>query len=340
MKYQWFERGAYATSKAKKYLSNSFNPNEIKKIAVIRHAALGDQVIVRPFLIEARKFFPNAEITLVAVSNYMYGVPDDLVDRVHVMLGKHNDKKKAPVSEKIKNIKELGPQDIIFDLASTNRSHWMMALSKATLKIGFPYKYYLRGILYNVCVPRSDFQPEVECMLDMLKLLGHYPEYPLDFAYPDNREICDTDNPYVLYFNGASQRSKIVSQDYMKELISRAAKEHPEFKHIFLEGKNDFEKGDFLQKVAEQHDNCLIQPLQPLDKLIELTAKATLLVSPDTGVRNVGISTHTPTVGIFYSTVPYRYTPHYEKHYVAMSPDGAIPESEAVCKLISKALTK
>lgn len=340
MKYQWFERGAFATSKAKEYLSNSFDPKKIRKIAVIRHAALGDQVIVRPFLIEARKFFPNAEITLVAVSNYMYGVPDDLVDRVHVMPGKHHDKKKAPVSEKIRNIKELGPQDIIFDLASTNRSHWMMALSKATLKIGFPYKSYLKGVLYNVCVPRSDFQPEVECMLDMLKLLGHYPEYPLDFAYPDNRDICEKERPFVLYFNGASQKSKIVSQDYMKALISKAAIEHPEYDHIFLEGKNDFEKGDFLKEVVEQHKNCRIQSLQPLDSLVELTAKATLLVSPDTGVRNVGISTHTPTVGIFYSTVPFRYTPHYEKHYVAMSADGSIPEVESVCNLITKALKK
>ncbi|MCE0493757.1 glycosyltransferase family 9 protein [Vibrio salinus] len=340
MKYQWFERGAYATSKAKEYLSNSFNPNEIKKIAVIRHAALGDQVIVRPFLIEARKFFPNAKITLVAVSNYMYGVPDDLVDHVHVMPGKHKDKKKASVSEKIKNIKELGSQDIIFDLASTNRSHWMMALSKATLKIGFPYKYYLRGILYNVCVPRSDFQPEVECMLDMLKLLGHYPQYPLNFAYPDNRVIKEKDAPYILYFNGASQKSKIVSQDYMKELISRSIAEHPDYIHIFLEGKNNFEKGDFLKKVVEKNDNCLVRPLQPLDDLIELTAKATLLISPDTGVRNVGISTHTPTVGIFYSTVPYRYTPHYEKHFVAMSPDGSIPDVGTVCNLIKEALCK
>ncbi|WP_337237126.1 hypothetical protein, partial [Salmonella enterica] len=80
---------------------------------------------------------------------------------------------------------QLEAQDIIFDVAGTNRSYWMTLLTKAKLKVGFPYKPFLCGTLYNLAVFRSDFQPEVECMLDMLKILGHNPSYPLDFAYPD-----------------------------------------------------------------------------------------------------------------------------------------------------------
>ncbi|CAH8182202.1 hypothetical protein VAE151_500005 [Vibrio aestuarianus] len=57
MQHLWFERGAYASKQAKKYLTHEFSPEKVKKIAIFRHAALGDQVIVRPFLIEARKFF-------------------------------------------------------------------------------------------------------------------------------------------------------------------------------------------------------------------------------------------------------------------------------------------
>ncbi|WNJ96506.1 glycosyltransferase family 9 protein [Vibrio ruber] len=332
MKYQWFERGAFATKKARKYLTEVFSPLSIKKIAVIRHAALGDQVIARPFLIEARKFFPNAQITLVAVSNYQYGMPEDLVDRVHIMPGKDK-KQQTSVLDKIKNIKDLGEQDIIFDLASTNRSHWMMALSQAKLKIGFPYKNYLRGVLYNVCVPRSDFQPEVECMLDMLKILGHNPNYPLDFNYPDHRVEQETTKPFILFFNGASQTSKILSQPQMKALIELSLANHPNIQHIFLEGKNTFEKGDFLEEL-KQYPNFSIQRCLPLEQLIELVAKASLMVSPDTGVRNVAIATHTPTVGIFYSTVPFRYTPRYEKHHIVMNADGRIPDPQEIYQTI------
>jgi len=92
MKHLWFEKGAYAAKSARRYIENEFEPKNIKKIAVIRHAALGDQVIVRPFLVEARKFFPNAEITLVTVSNYLYGTPSELADNTVVMKSREDSK--------------------------------------------------------------------------------------------------------------------------------------------------------------------------------------------------------------------------------------------------------
>ena len=45
MKHLWFEKGGYASKKARFFLANQFNPEQTKKTAVIRHAALGDQVI-------------------------------------------------------------------------------------------------------------------------------------------------------------------------------------------------------------------------------------------------------------------------------------------------------
>lgn len=322
MKHLWFERGAYASKKARHYVENEFKPENIKKIAVIRHAALGEQVIVRPFLVEARRFFPNAEITLVPVSNYMYGVPSDLADRVHVMPGKEPGKTTS-AKDKLDNIKQLGEQDIIFDLASTNRSHWMMALSKAKLKMGFPYKWFYRGTLYNMAVCRSDFQPEVECMLDMLKLLGHNPNHPLDFAYPDHREL--------------KQERKILTKPQMYAVLEQAIQENPDYCHVYLEGKNDFEKGDFYQDLLK-YSNFRIQPCLPLEELVELTAKATLMVAPDTGVRNIAISTHTPTVSAFFATVPFRYTPLYEEHYVVMNPNGETPTTTQICQVIQQHL--
>ncbi|WP_076589018.1 glycosyltransferase family 9 protein [Vibrio ostreicida] len=337
MKHLWFERGAYASKKAQKFIHTEFCPENIKNIAVIRHAALGDQVIVRPFLIEARKFFPNAKITLVAVSNYMYGIPSDLADSTLVMPGRDK-KSTTSFKDKIKNIQQLGEQDILFDLASTNRSHWMVALSKAKLKIGFPYKPYLCGTLFNMAVFRSDFQPEVECMLDTLKLLGHNPSRPLEFGYPDHRQLQDTENPFILYFNGASQLRKILTKEQMYSVLKKAIQDHPHHMHVYLEGKNDFEKGDFFQDLT-QYNNFKIQPCLPLEDLVSLTAKATLMVAPDTGVRNVAIATHTPSVGIFYATVPFRYTPLYEKHHVVMNANGDIPTTEQITQAITDALS-
>ncbi|WP_375754068.1 glycosyltransferase family 9 protein [Vibrio sp. HN007] len=337
MKHLWFEKGAYASKQAKHYLNDEFSPEKVKKIAVIRHAALGDQVIVRPFLIEARKFFPNAEITLIGVSNYQYGMPSDLVDRVIVQPGREQ-KNQVTFKDKIKNTKELGEQDIIFDLACTNRSYWMVGLNKAKLKFGFPYRSYLCGTLYNIAVHRSDFVPEVESMLHMLKMLGHNPTYPLEFAYPDHRDLCNKREPYILYFNGASQLRKILTKEQMKQLVEDATTAYPDVKHIYLEGKNDFEKGAYLQDLTKK-DNFEIQECLPLDEVIELIAKARMVVAPDTGIRNIAISTHTPTIGLFFATVPYRYTPRYERHHIVMNANADAPSSQQIVDAIGVELS-
>ncbi|WP_207923267.1 glycosyltransferase family 9 protein [Marinomonas flavescens] len=337
MKNLWFQRGAYVTKKTREYLTSDFDPKTVKKIAVIRHAALGDQVISRPFLVEARRFFPNAKITLVGISNYQYALPKDLVDYVHIMPGKEL-KESSNFKNKFANIKDLGEQDIIFDLASTNRSCWMTFLTKAKIKVGFPYKSFLRGTLYNLCVYRSDFQAEVETMLDMLRILGHNPPRRLDFAYPDNKLLCEKEEPFILYFNGASQVIKVLSKEKMRDLLEQSITQLPNIKHIYLEGKNDFEKGDYLKDLSQTSANFTIQPCLPLDELVSLVARSSLLVAPDTGVRNIGISTHTPTVGIFFSTVPFRYTPRYEDHHIVMRPDAKTPSTEDIVLAIKTAL--
>ncbi|TQQ49954.1 glycosyltransferase family 9 protein [Vibrio cholerae] len=336
MKYLWFEKGAYASKAARQYLNDHFNPLAVKKIAVIRHAALGDQVIVRPFLVEARKFFPNAEITLVTVSNYLYGTPSELADKTVIMKSR-DDSKQLSLKQKWQDYNQLEAQDIIFDVAGTNRSYWMTLLTEAKLKVGFPYKPFLCGTLYNLAIFRSDFQPEVECMLDMLKILGHNPSYPLDFAYPDNRQICDHAAPYIVYFSGASQLRKILTKPKMRAVIEQTIQQQPNVKHVFLEGKNEFEKGEYLQDLAD-NGSLTIQPCLPLDDLVTFIAKATLVIAPDTGIRNVAISTHTPTVGIFYATVPFRYTPLYEAHTIVMNANGEKPSTEQITSAIDTTL--
>ncbi|ASI89267.1 glycosyltransferase family 9 protein [Vibrio mediterranei] len=338
MNYFWCERGGYVSKKAKQYLTTEFSPEKVRNITVIRQAALGDQVIVRPFLVEARRFFPNAHITLVGVSNYQYGAPTDLADSTVFVSGREK-KQEMTLSKKYQEFSQLPPQDIIFDLAGTARSYWMTLLSKAHLKFGFPYKSFLNGTLYNISVFRSDYQPELECMLDMLKMLGHNPTRPLDFAYPSNLEYVrpDGEKPKILYFNGASTTTKILPQQQMKDLLEKAVQELPNHLHIYLEGKNDFEKGDFVREL-EHKDNFAIQPCLPLDELVSFISTAELVVSPDTGVRNVAVSTHTKTVGIFYSTVPFRYTPLDGRHFIVMNAHGDIPTTENIIQQMKLAL--
>jgi ADP-heptose:LPS heptosyltransferase len=153
----WFTKGVWKRKNIDRKIE-SLTFSDVKKIAILRHAALGDMLLTRSFIIEARKAFPNATITLSVVSNYTRGTPEDLVDRVHIVHG--SDQKEVSLKDRIKRIKELGPQDIIFDLASSSRSTLTCMLTPATLKIGFPYRRFQAKMLYDIATPRSDLNFE------------------------------------------------------------------------------------------------------------------------------------------------------------------------------------
>ena len=317
----WFERGAWASTRGRKALEK-ISPESVGRIVVIRHAALGDMILTRPFLVEAKKYFPNAEIVLSIVSNYSYGVPHDLVDRVHVIQG--SDQPQAGLRAWLTRARELGEADILFDLADTTRSRYLTWLSDAKIKIGFPYRWYLRNLLFDAAVFRSDFVFEAEAMLDTLKLLGANPKTPIQFNWPQHSQHGAVRSlaKRIVYFPFASVRAKCWPKEYFSQLISVLATELPIGKD---EGPADF------MNLAENYRNVECQPVLNLDLTIQLLGNSNLVISNDTGVRNLAISVDTPTLGIFFSTVPHRYWPRGSGHHKAVFlPDGEIPTVEQV----------
>lgn len=333
----WFERGAWVSPKAQQKLKD-INPVDIKSIAIIRHAALGDMILTRAFIAEARKFFPNAKITISVVSNYQFGVPDDMVDRVHVSIG--SDQREVPKREQIKVAKTLGDHDLIFDMAVSSRSLLLCMLNKAKLKVSFPYRKWQR-IFYDACVFRSDFQFEAETLLDMLRLFGANPTTPPNFNVPviAVKPELKQSKPYIIYFTSASIESKCWPAKHFADLIKLLAKQHPNYNHVILEGLAEWESVAPIMSLISadgEVQNVAVQKAVPLDDTLTLLANAELVVSNDTGIRNLAICCPTPTIGIFYSTVPYRYWPRYGEHDAVFQADGGIPSVDAVLKSINK----
>ncbi len=324
----WFERGAWASTRGRRAIAE-MSPESIERIVVIRHAALGDMVLTRPFLVEARKCFPNAEIVLSIVSNYSYGVPHDLVDRIHVIQG--SDQPQASLRARLVRARELGRIDILFDLADTTRSRYLTWLSDAKVKIGFPYRWYLRNLLFDAAVFRSDFVFEAEVMLDTLKLLGANPKTPIQFNWPLHlqRTTEGSTAQNIVYFPFASVETKCWPRENFTELIAVLASQFPRYRHIILAGIGEDEDPFHFSDLADQYPNVLIQPKMNLDLTIQFLAGANLVVSNDTGVRNLAISVDTPTLGIFFSTVPHRYWPRgFGRHKAVFLPEGQIPVVE------------
>jgi len=329
----WFTKGAWASKKAKNIIGD-LSRDQIKKIAVIRHAALGDMVLTRAFLIEARKAFPNAEFTLSIVSNYTRGCPDDLVDRIHIV---HEKGESVSFWERIRRIKELGAHDLIFDLAITNRSMKTCLLNKATLKIGFPYRAIQARLIYDIATCRSDLNFEVNDMLNQLHVFGVKTAYPHEYNMPGT--ALKRERPYIIYFSGASTQYKCWPIDRFSELIKRMSSAYPDHDHLILEGMQDWEKENvvtILQPFHEQHNTGSIQA-NTIEDTTSLLMGADLVIANDTGIRHVAIVSGTPTVGIFFGD-PYRYWPRYRIHEVALPETNGPPEVDEVYAMSVKVL--
>lgn len=318
----WVEKGGYLNERGRRWLS-AMDQQEVRRILVIRQCAFGDMMAARPFLVELRRFFPRAHITLSTVSRYQYALPRDLIDEVHVLDGE------GSLAEQWRSLREPGRYDVLFDLADTSRSRLLSLVTRARVKLGFPYRQVFNRLLFDVGILRSDFHYEAEILLDFLKVMGHKPQYPLEFSLPRHRP--GEARRRIVYFPYAAVSRKSLSQPSWAELIDQAATRFPTYQHVLLEGNKAEESGDFLGDIAGRHANVSVQRRLDLDALAPYLAESALLVSGDTGVRNLALATHTPTLGIFYMTVPFRYWPHYEAcHEAVFHRDGRVPEKSDI----------
>lgn len=336
----WFYKGGWASRNAEEKLS-SLEPESIHSIAVIRHAALGDMVLTRPFMCELRRSFPKAKITLSLASNFTRGAPTDLADSVHTIFG--TDKRDASIIEQFNKTRELGYHDIIFDLAATSRSFWVCALNKAKLKVGLPYREIHRRLLYDLTILRSDFKFEAELLLDMLNMFGIKTRLPLIFNTPG--EAMSRERPYVAYFTSASVPQKCWGTERYVELIRRMAEDYKDYDHIILEGVSEWESVDKLLGPLQDVPNIEVIKSNTVSETISFLKGAGLLVSNDTGIRNLAISVEIKTVGVFFDTTPYRatpfrYWPRYGGHDVVFNMDGSMPSIDAVYESASRLLTE
>ena len=328
MRLNYRRQSAFASKKAKEYLKDR-SPSDIKNIVVIRHAAIGDFMNIRPFLIGVREFFPNAKITLSAISSSMYGLPKDLVDDVHIIdkVFPDNKSKKTGLLYRIKQIKKLQQPDIIFDLTDSTLSLWITFLSGAKLKVGYPYRT-IRRWFYDLATLRSEYVLEADSVQHMLNMLGYKNNMPLRYGfeetYPKN-----VDNQ-IVYFAGASTAPKCWEISKFKELIEKLSLKYPDTKHIILQGVGANEKFLDLYEPLKEKANVSLQEVMPLDKTMQFLANSKCVVANDTGLRNMAIAVETPTVGLFFMTGAFRYWPRDGKHDCVFNPDHTSPDVESV----------
>jgi ADP-heptose:LPS heptosyltransferase len=234
-----------------------------------------------------------------------------------------------------KTYKELGAQDLLFDLTASTRSFILSLVTNAKFKIGFQH-HGLHKFIYDFAIPRSTYRFEAGTFLEQLCPLGIDYQWPPRFAMQVSEII--RDKPYIVYFTTASSVKKSWPAKNFTDLIRNMATELPEYEHVILSGISEWEKevaSDIMSGLANMA-NVIQMNAGPEDEA--LIKGTTLLVSNDTGIRHLGIALDTTTVCIFFLIPPYRYWPRYGRHQVVYNLDGSLPRWEDVASAMRKAL--
>jgi ADP-heptose:LPS heptosyltransferase len=340
MKFAFRKGSAFVSKKAEEYFNHK-EPQDIKNIAVIRHAAIGDWVVTRPFLIELKKFFSNAKITLSVNRSAMYGIPEDLVDYIHIMDkdNPNNKSKKTSLIDRIKQAKKLSKQEILFDLTDSSMSLLLTIFSNADIKVGYPYRS-IRRWFYDISTLRSDFVLETISMLHQINILGaNTKHYPLEYQL--TKKTTNLEKPYIIYFAGASMKNRFWGDDNFISLIEKMSLQYPQYKHVILKGIKEDEQFNEIYQPFKDIDNVVQQDALPIEDIYDYLGEASLVIVGDTGIRNMAIATHTPTIGIMFiqGISPLRYLPKIEEHQVVYNTDYTRPSTEDVFNATVKLLT-
>ena len=94
--------------------------------------------------------------------------------------------------------------------------------------------------------------------------------------------------------------------------------------------RQGFEKFLEIYEPLKDKENVILQEVMPIEEVMQFLSNSRCLVSNDTGVRNMGISLETPTVGIFFAIPPFRYWPREDKHDCVFNIEYTSPSVDAV----------
>ena len=333
----WYKKAAWSKKRARDLLAE-MAPGSVQSIAVIRHAALGDMIHTRPFLLELKRAFPNAKITLSIISSYKRGTPEDLVDRIHVV--HRSSSMKQGILEQVRTVKALGYHDFIFDLSDTPRSRMIAALNSAKLKVGFTSYRIVRNLVFDISLCRSELVFEADMNLQLLNIFGVKTSYPPIYRLASRAH--QGEEKFVVYFPSASVPERRWQEDRVVGLIRKMANQFNIYTHYVLEGIGDQEETDSILSRLQEYGNVLSIQKNSLEETIAFIDQASLVVSNDTSIRHLAIAVATPSVGIYFSadleSTPFRYWPRWGFHEAAFEVDGSQPTVENVFDCCSRLL--
>jgi heptosyltransferase I len=291
------------------------------RIVIVRLSALGDIVHALPVLAELRQAFPAASIDWVvdarhaALFNYVEGVDRRLVVRATAASSHDNVVAFAGNAGLLSVVRFMRQQqyDIAFDLQGLIKSAALAGLSGAARVIGFApgrLREPQAAWFYSEAMGSPADAHVVYKNLGTLSTVGitpGAPRFPLRVpASAIADEVSGRFGRFVILNPGGGWPNKRWPPSRLGELAIRI-RDRFELRSIVIWGRKEEALAEAV--VAASDEAAVRAPATGLGDLIALGARASLVVSGDTGPLHIAAAVDTPVVGLFGPTVPTRNGP-------------------------------
>jgi heptosyltransferase I len=283
----------------------------VKRILIVRMSALGDIVHALPVLAALREARPDVEVDWLADRKYA-GILEYVAGISRRILGR-------PGLSKAVAQMRARQYDAAIDLQGLIKSAAMARLSGAERVIGFE-RAALRepaaGWFYNETAPVAPNRHIIDKNRAVLPLLGvSVPEQiTFPFVVPPSavadviaRDVASRGlEGFALINPGAAWPNKRWAADRFGAIATRIRDEHHLACHV-LWGGGEAPLADAV--VAASGGAAVRAPETSLGDLLALAARASLMVSGDTGPLHLAAAMQTPIVGLYGPTWPERNGP-------------------------------
>ena len=256
-------------------------PKEIKSIALLKSAAIGDTVLLSAIIYDLQTSFPSAKITLfTGPSNYEMA---QLIPRIEVLL-----------------VTQLRTRafSLWIDCDSWPRINALLSFfSRSAYRIGFNTPHQYRHFLYDQSVVHRSDRHELENYRDLLRALSipatHLPKIVLPGSVKTEKLVV-----LHLHPGGSRAQAKMWSEGSWRELMRFLKQEG--YEAVLTGGAKDRAA---LEAFPEGRNAAGL----PLRQTAELLRSSHCVISVDTGIMHLAAALGCRVIALHGPTSPERW---------------------------------
>jgi heptosyltransferase-2 len=286
----------------------------MRNILVIRFSSLGDIVLTLPVIQALRDAYPDARIRVSVKEQYAsLFAGSRLVDQVLPLASRGEHRGFGGLRRYAEQIRRIRP-DLIVDLHGSARSRLLSYLLPDARVLRVPLQHFRRQALVRFKRPVLGYPGHmVERYLAVLESLAiprgnRRPRLTASEGGENEARVLLESwgvrerSGFIILAPGAGRKSKRWSGEHFAELARRLAEDHQ--RPVAVIGSSD--EAGLVNQIVGMAGSPRVFPHPSSDLMVQaaLLARASGLVTNDSGLMHLAVAVGAPVVAIFGSTTP------------------------------------